>query len=119
MISIELKDVLIQANHGLYQGESKTGNIYHIDLSVQYDEGSSTFDKLQDTINYVELYEIVKQRMRVPTPLLEKLCDRIIRQIKIQYPFITEARISLYKIQAPVENFEGKVGVILHKIFNA
>jgi len=119
MISIELKDVRIQANHGLYPGESKTGNVYQINLCVKYEEGHIIFDTLQSTINYVELYEIVRQRMQLPTALLEKLCDDILQQIKFQYPFITEATISLYKIQAPIENFEGRVGVTLHKIFNA
>jgi dihydroneopterin aldolase len=118
MISIELKDVYIHANHGLYKGESKTGNGYQLDLSVNYDEGSKKFEKLESTINYVRLYEIVKQRMKIPTPLLEQLCDEIIQEIKTQYPFVQEVRLSLYKLQAPIENFEGRVGVTLHKIFN-
>jgi dihydroneopterin aldolase len=118
MISIELKDVRIHANHGLYEGEFKTGNSYQLDLSVCYDEGARTFKKLESTINYVRLYEIVRQRMEIPTHLLEQLCDEIIQEIKTQYPFIQEARISLYKLQAPIENFEGRVGVSLHKIFD-
>lgn len=119
MITIELKDVQIQASHGLYKGEAKTGNTYQLDLRVLYDEGTRTFDKLENTINYVKLYEIVRQRMQTATPLLERLCDDIIKEIKLQYPYIKEARISLYKLQAPLENFEGKVGVTLQKIFDA
>jgi 7,8-dihydroneopterin aldolase/epimerase/oxygenase len=118
MISIELKDVRMQAHHGLYKGESKTGNIYEIDLCVKYEEGQRIFDELRSTINYEELYEIVKQQMQVPTPLLEKLCDGIIQQIRFQYPFIAEVSISVYKIQAPIENFEGRIGVTLYKIFS-
>ena len=118
MISIELKDVRLYARHGYYKDEPKTGNVYHIDLCVKYEEGKSKFDTLADTINYEDLYDILRQRMQTPTALLEKLCDEIIQQIKTQYPFIVEAKISLYKIQAPIQNFEGKVGVSLHKIFN-
>ena len=119
MTSIELKDIRLQAHHGLYQDESKTGNIYHIDLSVKYEEGVTSFNTLQDTIDYVELYDIIRQRMQSSTALLEKLCDGIIQQIKAQYPFIAEVVISVYKIQAPIENFEGKVGVTMRKVFNA
>ena len=118
MTSIELKDIRLQAHHGLYKGESKTGNSYHINLCVKYQESVAGFNTLNDTIDYVELYEILRQRMQRPTPLLEKLCDEIIHQIKVKYPFITEAMISVYKIQAPIENFEGRVGVTLHKIFD-
>ena len=118
MISIELNDVRIHGNHGLYKGELITGNSYELNLSVYYDEGTRTFENLENTINYVRLYEIVRQRMEIPTHLLEKLCEDIIREIKTQYPFIKEARISLYKLQAPIENFEGRVGVTLYKVFD-
>jgi len=118
MVSIQLKDVKLLAHHGLYPDESKTGNIYHIDLSVNYDEGNMKFDSIEDTIDYVALYEIIKLRMQSTTALLEKLCDEIIQQIKMQYPFVTEVVISVKKIQAPIENFEGKVGVTFRKVFN-
>jgi dihydroneopterin aldolase len=85
---------------------------------VKYEEGSTNFNTLNDTISYVELYDILRQRMQSPTALLEKLCNEIISQVKQQYPFIAEAMISIYKLQAPIQNFEGKVGVSLHKVFN-
>ena len=119
MTTIELKDVQIQAFHGLYPGESKIGNSYQINLAVSFQEGNVTFDKLDDTINYVELYEIVRQRMQNPTHLLEKLCNEIIDDISRKYPMISEVTISLYKLHAPIENFEGRVGVTLEKNFNA
>ena len=118
MISIELKDIRLHGSHGVYHGESKTGNLYQVDLCVKYEEGGANFHTLNDTISYVELYDILRQRMQFPTPLLEKLRIEIIGQIKHQYPFIAEAMISIYKLQAPIQNFEGKVGVSLHKIFN-
>jgi len=118
MMCIELKDIRIYANHGLHRGESITGNTYNINLIVKYEEGNKIFYELQSTVNYEKLYEIVKQRMQVPTPLLETVCDEIIKQIKFDFTFITEVMISIYKIQAPIENFEGQVGVTLHKIFN-
>lgn len=118
MISIELKDVRIQAYHGLYDDELKTGNTYQVDLSVKYDEGLRTFEDLESTINYVKLYEIVSVRMQSSTHLIERLCHDIAKDIKLQYPFILEIMISLYKLQAPIENFEGRVGVTLHKIYN-
>ncbi len=118
MTSIELKDIRLHGAHGIYHGESKTGNIYQVDLCVKYEERTATFNTIDDTISYVELYDILRQRMQFPTPLLEKLCFDIIHQVKQQYPFIAEVMISIYKLQAPIENFEGKVGVSLHKIFN-
>ena len=119
MTIVELKDVQINAYHGLYPGELKIGNSYQINLSVAFEEDNINFDSLADTINYVELYEIVRQRMQHPTHLLEKLCYEIIQDINSKFPFIKQVTVSLYKLHAPIENFEGRVGVTLQKNFNA
>ena len=118
MVVIELNQVKLHAYHGVYEGEKITGSNYEISVQVCYEEGDSTFDDLKNTINYVEILDIVKQRMQVPTGLLEKVADDIIRSIRRQYPFCTEIRFSIYKLDAPVENFQGKIGVTLHKKFD-
>lgn len=117
MISIELNDLQLYAYHGVDVGEDKTGNPYQVNLIVSFNEGSETFDNLESTINYVTLYKLVKQRMSVPTPLLEKVAESIIRRIKHEFAFVNEIRISIYKLQVPIEQFRGKVGVTLHKKF--
>jgi len=117
MISIELHDIRIFAHHGVYVGEDQMGNNFSVDLVVNFDEGSTHFETLTDTINYEELFEIVKQRMKVDTPLLERIAEGIIRKIKHRYPFVTEARISIYKLQAAIENLQGRVGITMHKKF--
>ncbi|WP_205514402.1 dihydroneopterin aldolase [Longitalea arenae] len=118
MVVIELNQVRLHAFHGVYEGEKLTGSAYEINVRVAYEEGDSTFDDLKNTINYVEILEIVKQRMRIPSGLLEKVANDIIRRIRDQYPFTTEINFSIYKLEAPVENFQGKIGVTLHKKFD-
>ncbi|SEO00744.1 dihydroneopterin aldolase [Niastella yeongjuensis] len=118
MVVIELNQVRLHAFHGIYEGEKLTGSEYEINVRVVYEEGDSTFDDLKNTINYVEILDIVKQRMRIPTGLLEKVADSIIRKIKHRYPFSSEISISIYKLDAPVENFQGKLGVTLLKKFD-
>lgn len=117
MVVIELQQVRIHALHGVYVGEQKTGSEYEINVKVGYEEGRSGFDNLENTVDYVEILEIVKQRMQLPAGLLEKLADGIICDIRLRYPFTTEIMISVYKLEAPVENFQGKLGVTIHKKF--
>lgn len=118
MISIELHNVHIHAFHGIFEGEEKVGNEYVINLDVAYDEAISDFDDINTTISYVDLFEIVKQRMHIPTGLLEKVCESIIRKIKHQYPFVKEISLSVHKLQAPIGQLEGSVGVRMNKKFN-
>lgn len=118
MVVIELNQVRLHAFHGVYEGEKLTGSTYEINVRVAYEEGDSTFDDLKNTINYVEILGIVKQRMQVPSGLLEKVANDVICSIRDQYPFTKEISFSIYKLDAPVENFQGKIGVTLHKKFD-
>jgi len=118
MITIELNQLILHGYHGLHQEEKKVMNTFEVNLSVKYDEKKSDFNNIEDTISYVDLYEIVKQKIQVPVLLLEKICQGIIRKIKHQYPFVKEVNISIYKLQAPIENFQGKVGVSMRKKFD-
>lgn len=118
MIFIELQNIRLHAFHGIFEGEQKTGGPYELNIKVSYDEGKSDFSDLQETINYSEIFNIVKQRMKVPTPLLEKVADGIIRRIKHQYPRTKEVLLSIYKLEAPIEQVEGKIGITMHKRFD-
>ena len=118
MITVELHNLILHGYHGVFEEEKKVMNTFEVSLSVKYDEKKSDFNSLEDTISYVDLYEIVKQKIKVPVFLLEKLCQGIIRKIKHQYPSVREVHISIYKLQAPIENFQGKVGVTMRKKFD-
>ena len=118
MVSIELQNIRLQAFHGIYEGEKKTGSMYDLSIKISYDEGKADFEELKDTINYSEVFAIVKRQMQIPTPLLEKVADGIIRRIKHQFPHTREVILSIFKLQAPIENFEGKIGVTMHKQFD-
>lgn len=118
MVSIELQQLRLHGYHGIYPGEDKVGSPYEISLKVLYHEGRTDFSDLRDTINYAELFEIVRQRMQIPTPLLEKLADGIIRKIKHQYPQTREVVFTIYKLEPPIEGIQGRVGITLHKHFD-
>jgi dihydroneopterin aldolase len=72
---------------------------------------------LESIVNYVNLFAIIKERMQQPSALLERIADEIITKIREHYPFIKEVILSIYKLQAPIGNFQGKAGMTLHKKF--
>ena len=118
MISIELINAKLHAFHGLIDGEEKIGNEYIVNLNVKFDEKDNDFEDISSTIDYSELFNIVKQRMQIPTNILEKICINIIRHIKHQYPFVKEVDLSIQKVQAPIADLHGNVGVSMNKKFN-
>jgi 7,8-dihydroneopterin aldolase/epimerase/oxygenase len=118
MITVRLHNLIFSGRHGIFKEELATGNTFEVDLDVLYDEQDHRPEGLDTIVNYVNLFGIVKQRMLQPSLLLEKIAEEIIRKIKDLYPFITEVTISIYKLQAPIGNFQGKAGITLHRKFD-
>lgn len=117
MLTVHLHNLRFFAHHGAYEGESEAGNEFEVHVEVKYEEKKTKFNHLRNILNYEELYHIVKKRMSVPTPLMEEVADSIIRNIRHEYSFVKEVSISIFKLQPPLENFHGKVGVTLQKKF--
>jgi dihydroneopterin aldolase len=118
MVTVHLHNLMLHAHHGVYEEEEKVGANYELNLDVKFDEQDAKFDRLDDTINYEELFKIVKKKMMVPTPLLEKVCEGIIRRIRHEFAGVREVTISLFKLDAPIENLQGRVGVTMRKKFD-
>lgn len=117
MVTVQLHKLIFSGRHGVFKEELATGNTFEVNLDVLYEESERPFSGLDSIVNYVNLFGIVKERMHQPSPLLEKIADEIIIRIREQYPFIREVILSIYKLQAPIGNFQGKAGITLHKRF--
>jgi dihydroneopterin aldolase len=117
MVTIELQNLIFYVHHGIYEEERRVMNSFEVNLSVSYPEINPVYERISDTISYVNLFKIVQEKMKDPVFLLEKICQGIILNIKHQYPAVSEIRISVFKLQAPIEHFIGKVGVTMHRSF--
>ena len=117
MLSVHLFDLNFYAFHGLYAEEAKVGNNFQVNLTVTYQEDLLTLNDINSLINYEVLYDIVKKRMAIPSHLLEEVADTIILKIRHKYSMVKDISISIFKLHAPLENFQGKVGITLQKHF--
>src|SRR5690348_4086766 len=98
MLSIHLSQLSFYAYHGFYEEERKLGNNFELDITDTYDEGAKPLDDLNDLVNYEAVYEIVKKRMAIPTPLLEELAESLINRIRHEYKQVTEISVSIFKL---------------------
>jgi len=110
--TIELKGVIFFAFHGLHEEERKTGNEYEVDLAVKYIAAGKKITKIEDTVNYVRLFEIVKQEMEKPRNLLETIAMAITEKIQEQFSQVKEVEVRINKKNPPIINFSGSVAVI-------
>jgi 7,8-dihydroneopterin aldolase/epimerase/oxygenase len=111
MMYIHLHKLRFHSFHGLYEEEKILGNDYEVDVSVGFMPQEVPIHHLDQTLDYTALFSLVKQRMAMPTPLLETLVTEIAMEIQSQYSEVTKISVSIKKLYPPVNNFEGSVGV--------
>ena len=111
LITIELKQLRFLAYHGLYAEERKTGNEFEINLAVSYQPFSGTITGISDTVNYSELYRLLKSEMQKPRHLLETLVMEVAEVIHVSFLQIKKIEISITKLHVPIAKFTGTAGV--------
>lgn len=117
MYTIHLDKLHFFAHHGLHDEEALAGNGFIVDVAINFDLHGS-IQSLSDTINYVEVYECIKHRMDKPVKLLEMLAELIVADIQALDNRINSISININKINPPISQFTGMVGVTLFKEFN-
>lgn len=117
MIKVQLHQLKFNSFHGIHEEEKILGNDYVIDASVEFHEITSVITSIHETINYAEIYRIIKLRMEIPTPLLETILMEIGNQIHERFPQLRSINISIRKMHPPIEGIEGSAVVSYHKEF--
>ena len=114
MECIDLKNMIFHAYHGVLEEERITGNIFRIDIKLFLDlNKAKESDNLEDTINYADIYSLIKEEMQIASNLLEHVAGRIIRKIKQEYPQISKINIRLAKKKPPIDGNIQEAAVII------
>ena len=116
MYTITLDNLSFFAYHGVHQEENIVGGDFLVSLAIEF-VPTSEIKNLEDTINYVAIYEIVKKRFAKTEQLLEVLAQDIALLIYEMDNRIKRINISIQKLNAPMANFEGSVGIKFTKVF--
>ena len=117
MITIHLHKILFYSYHGVHDEEKIWGNEYELSADFQFHEEQGVIYSIHQTINYVDIYQIIQQRMSVPSPLLETIIMDIGTSIKKKYDKVRSISIHLKKVHPPVSGIQGSVGVRWEKEF--
>ncbi|TLP80733.1 dihydroneopterin aldolase [Maribacter sp. ACAM166] len=114
MGKVLLENIKAYAHHGCLPQETNIGSDYLVNVSVKTNlSKASTSDQLKDTVDYVHINKIVKQEMAIPSKLLEHVAKRIIDRIFIELPSVEKSKVSVSKINPPINGDVEKVTVTL------
>ncbi len=112
---IYLNDLIFNGFHGVYPAEKKIGNTFKVDVRIQFSPFTKTIHKLEDTIDYVQVYALIQKIMAVPTPLLETIVSNIADQILSAHPIAESVYVKITKQQLLVPYFEGTISVDIER----
>lgn len=103
MGKILLEGMEFFAYHGVYKEERENGQLFSIDMEIVTNYSKACYsDKLEDAIDYVHIYELVKAEMEIPSSLLENVAQRIIDSIRKNFDQIESIKVKITKLKPPI-----------------
>lgn len=99
---IFLRQVRFHAYHGVLEQERRVGNDYAINMVAECDFAHAMqTDELEDTVNYADIYRVVKEEMAIPSKLLEHVAGKIGERLFNEFPSLQSLDISIMKVNPP------------------
>ena len=102
---IELKNLIFFARHGVLEEEARLGQRFNVDVRLILQDGLEfEADTTEQTVNYADVYTVVKEIMENKRfNLIERLAEVIAGEILRQFNKVTEVTVTIKKPSVPVE----------------
>lgn len=112
MGKIRVSDIRIRANHGCMQEEAAIGGDYiiHVELETNM-RAAFESDALEDTVDYVQVHDIVFRETRIRSKLIEHVAARIADALKKEIHAIANVTVQVIKLSPPIGGDVGSVSV--------
>lgn len=99
---VSLEGARFFAFHGFYPEEQVLGTEFIVDIDTTMEVFGSGADELANTINYVRLYEIASEEMKVTRKLIETVAHAILERIRHEFLAVQTIRVSIRKMNPPM-----------------
>lgn len=100
---VHIDGIRLHARHGVLPQEQLTGNDYIINVRASYDiSRAMQTDDVADTLNYAEVYNIIKEEMSIPSKLIEHVAGRIADRLMDSYSQISSIMLRITKCNPPM-----------------
>ena len=111
MLTIQLDAVQFYAYHGIFDEEKTLGNNYVVDIKIEVSANKQIIESITETIDYALVFDMLKKRMQIQTPLLETIATDFCHTILNNFQLASSIDFSIKKMNPPIEKFIGNVGV--------
>ena len=112
MLEISMPEMRFYAYHGVLPQEREMGGEYRLSLLLYIDTKDAHqalyHDDLAGTVNYAEVYDLVRCEMQRPTQLLEALAARIAHSLLRHFSLLRQVDVKVTKCMPPIAGFDGQ-----------
>ncbi|PLX24363.1 MAG: dihydroneopterin aldolase [Salinivirgaceae bacterium] len=113
---IQLENMEFYANHGCYKEEQIVGNQFLVDLTLETNcDIPMKSDNIEDALNYLKVYEFIKEEMDIKSHLLEHVAGRILDRLYKEFDQIDKAIVKVRKMNPPLGGKLESVSVTLSR----
>jgi dihydroneopterin aldolase len=103
-----------RAAHGCYALEQKVGGNFEVDVILTVEGGDAPeADDVAGTVNYVEVYETVREQMATVSAIIENVALRIASAIRARFAQVKRVEVTVSKLAPPIGGKASKVSVTL------
>ena len=113
---IELEEMEFYAYHGCFREENVVGNRFLVNISIRTDmTRPMQTDNINDALNYVQVYNLVRTEMQQTSNLLEHVTARVMDSLCRHFPEIVWLRVKISKMNPPMGGQMRNVSVTLER----
>ena len=112
-VTVTLETMKFHAFHGVTEEERTIGGTYLAEISYTIDTEAVNTDRLEDTVDYTVLYELVKEEMKASSQLIEHVAGRILKAVQARFPKIRQLNVKVSKLHPPVNGEMNCVSVTI------
>ena len=116
--TINLEGMDFHAFHGCYELERLTGSHFEVNLKIVSPLGRvAEDDDVTQAVNYLTVYEVVREQMAIVQHTIERVAQNIINALHSHFSTIKSVECTVVKIAPPLGGKVSRVSVTLNGEF--
>jgi dihydroneopterin aldolase len=113
---IKVQGIRTYSFHGCLDEETKIGGNYVINIEVLCNfKKAAENDDLSETVDYVDIKNIVISEMNNNQKLIESVAYNIIEKVKTTFSIVHKCKIEIQKINPPINGDVDYVSVVVEE----
>lgn len=104
-MKITLKDMVFYGYHGVQDEERTLGQRFIVTITLKTDDAKDQhIHKLEDTVDYTKVYDVIKNIMEIDKHLLLENCaNKILDNVLMRFSLVDSATLSIRKPSVPIQ----------------